>query len=218
MIRVTEQLVAEQGLAMLSLRTVQTLAGQHNKSAAQYHFGSRDGLIEAVVRTRMAPIDQRRAELLAGITDHPGTGRPDPAHLVEVIVRPLGEATAVAPSHWARFLVQCGNDPALADVVGRAVQGTAYREAVQRLTAALDHLPPTLRARRVDHAVALAVTSLAAAEARSTAPVLPFEQQLDDLIAMCTAVVLAPAPAHPSAPAPALAPTGRDQEDLTCTP
>jgi AcrR family transcriptional regulator len=189
MIQVTERLVAEQGLATLSLRTVQVAAGQRNKSAAQYHFGSRDGLIEAVLRDRMGAVNVRRAELLGRLVD----GSDDPRELMDVIVRPLAEATIAArPSHWARFVVQCGADPMLRTVVRTSVEGAALRSARSRLVASIDHLPELLRERRVDHAIALALTSLAAAEARGGPPALRFETELHDLIDMCTAVVCAP--------------------------
>jgi AcrR family transcriptional regulator len=188
MIEVTERLVAEQGLSALTLRAVQALADQRNKSAAQYHFGSRSGLIEAVVRARMAPVNERRAELLDRLE------RPDdPAALVDVLVRPLAEATLTSTSHWARFLVQCGTDPTLAQVVATASEGQAYRECVRRLRDSLAPLAEPLRARRVDHAVALAVTSLAAAEPRGGARSLRVEDEIDDLVAMCTAVATTPA-------------------------
>ena len=39
-------------------------AGQRNNSVAQYHFGSKEGLVEAIIATRSEAIDRRRAELL----------------------------------------------------------------------------------------------------------------------------------------------------------
>lgn len=207
MIEATERLVAEQGLSALSLRTVQAEARQRNKSAAQYHFGSRAGLIEAVARSRMAAVNERRSELLAAVAGPPD----DPAELMEVLVRPLAEATATGTSHWARFLAQCGTDPTLASTVRNAVEGRAYRATARRLTDSLVHLPESLRARRVEHAVGLAVTSLAAAEARTGPRPFPFETELEDLVAMCTAVVTAPAPRNGSKAEPLT-------EDLSCTP
>ena len=65
MIDAAEAIVADRGLAAMSLREVQARAGQLNKNAAQYYFGNREGLIAAVVETRMAPIDAARGQLLA---------------------------------------------------------------------------------------------------------------------------------------------------------
>jgi AcrR family transcriptional regulator len=197
MIEATERLVAEQGLSALTLRAVQALADQRNKSAAQYHFGSRAGLIEAVVRTRMAPVNERRGELLDRLE-----GPDDPAALMDVLVRPLAEATLTGTSHWARFLLQCATDPTLAQVVATASEGQPYRDCVRRLRDSLEDLPEPLRPRRVDHAVMLAITSLAATEFRSDARSLPVGAEIDDLVAMCTAVATAPA----------------TTEVLTCTP
>src|SRR3546814_12416611 len=64
MIEAAERLAAEQGLAAMSLREVQAAAGQRNKSAAQYHFGSPAGLVEAAIANRMGPINEARLAML----------------------------------------------------------------------------------------------------------------------------------------------------------
>ena len=112
MIDAAERLVAERGLAALTLRDVQTEAGQANKSAAQYHFGSREGLLAAVVESRMRPAGERRRELLDTIDldANPPTMRA----LVEALVLPLAEQTIYREGTlYARFLVQSIFDPAM---------------------------------------------------------------------------------------------------------
>ena len=143
----------------MSLREVQVIAGQRNKSAAQYHFGDRHGLIEAIATARMGPINEVRQRLLDDLDE------PTVRQLVEVIVEPLAEATLHRGSCWARFLAQSWTDPELSRVVRRCFEAGPYREARQRLIAALDDIPEELRERRVDHAVAVVVMSLAATEA-----------------------------------------------------
>ncbi|NKS02706.1 TetR family transcriptional regulator, partial [Rhodococcus hoagii] len=64
MLVAAERIVAERGMPALTLKDVQLAANQANKSAAKYHFGSRDGLIEALVELRMTPVNARRQELL----------------------------------------------------------------------------------------------------------------------------------------------------------
>ena len=59
---------------------------QRNKSAARYHFGSREGLIEAVVAARMGPVNQRRLEMLAAYDARPG--EPSLRDLVAALVVP----------------------------------------------------------------------------------------------------------------------------------
>jgi AcrR family transcriptional regulator len=194
MIDAAERLVAEQGLAAMSLREVQSLADQRNKSAAQYHFGTREGLIEAVLLARMAPVNERRTELLAQACANGAV--PSVRQLVETLVRPVAEHTVLAPSsHWARFLMQCTSDPTLTEVVQRSVEGQAYRELYERLLDAIDHVPPTLRRRRVEHAVGLVFMSFAWTETArdaGTASAVPVATQVEDLIDLCVGLLDAP--------------------------
>jgi AcrR family transcriptional regulator len=48
MILAAEQPFAENGVDGVSLREIAVAAGQRNNSAAQYHFGTKQGLVEAV--------------------------------------------------------------------------------------------------------------------------------------------------------------------------
>lgn len=197
MVDAAERLVAEEGLGAMSLRAVQAAAGQRNKSAAQYHFGSRDGLIEAVVVARMAPVNERRAEILA---QHVTAAGPTARGMVEALVVPLAEHTLGRPgSRWARFLLQASSDPSLAEVVARRVEGRSYRAVVDGLVAVLDDVPEPLRLRRVGQVTLLAVGSLAAAESRPR--LLPLEVEVADLVDVCVGAVTAPSTA-PAVPAP----------------
>ncbi|QYG95731.1 TetR/AcrR family transcriptional regulator [Iamia sp. SCSIO 61187] len=191
MIDAAERLAAERGLAAMSLREVQAAAGQRNKSAAQYHFGSKEGLVEAVVAARMGAVGARRQELLDALDD-----RPTRRALVEALVVPLAEHVLAGPGHWARFLLQASNDPAFATVVRRTFEGASFRQVHAGLMATLDHLPEPIRARRVDHLMALVVASLAALEAGvrpDGRPALPPAVQVADLVDMAVGVLDAPA-------------------------
>ena len=194
MIEAGERIAAERGIGAMSLREVQAAAGQRNKSAAQYHFGSREGLIEAIVATRMGPINQERRRRLRQLDD---AGRePTRRQLMEVLVEPLAEATLRPTSCWARFLLQGVADPAITAIVRRTFEGRVYREVRQRLIDRMDHVPAVLAERRVDHAIGLAVVSLAGAESGVASarpgPIAP-AAVVADLVDMCTAVVDAPA-------------------------
>jgi AcrR family transcriptional regulator len=202
MIAAAERLAATEGLGAMSLRSVQAASGQRNKSAAQYHFGSREGLIEAVVDARMGPVNERRLELLADLDAR--REQPSLRDLATALVVPLAEHTVASPgSHWARFLAQGLADPVLSAVVRRNFEGRSYRVVRTRAAAALDHLPPAQRERRLDHAVGLVVMSLAATESQlevtGSAP-LPLADMVADLVEICTAVLAAPAVAPTGAP------------------
>lgn len=206
MIAAAERIAVERGFAAMSLREVQAASGQRNKSAAQYHFGSREGLIEAVVAARMGPVNERRLEMLAALDAAPH--EPSLRDLAAALVVPLAEHTvATTESHWARFLAQGVADPALSAVVRRNLEGRSYRALRARMVAALGHVPDRLRERRVDHAVALVTVSLAGAEASRSAggrARVSVPELVAELVDVCAAVLAAPssvaaAPARTSA-------------------
>ncbi|MFI8664729.1 hypothetical protein ACIGKR_32415 [Rhodococcus qingshengii] len=126
MIAAAEQIIAEQGLHALTLTGVQIAANQSNKSAAKYHFGSHEGLIEAIVETRMSSVDTRRQELLNEMArlGSPATVR----QAVEALVRPLAAETLGRPgSRYARFLVQALFNPALAELIQKHLRAESYK-------------------------------------------------------------------------------------------
>ena len=61
-----EELFAERGFAAASLRQV-TAAAKVNLAAVNYHFGSKNNLIEEVFRRRLDELSQRRLERLADV-------------------------------------------------------------------------------------------------------------------------------------------------------
>ena len=66
MVDAAERLMAERGIEAVPLRDVLVASAQRNKSAAHYHFGSRDGLIRAIIETRMAPVNTARVRAPRG--------------------------------------------------------------------------------------------------------------------------------------------------------
>lgn len=58
------RLFAERGVDAVRVREINDLAGQRNSSALHYHFGSREGLLRAILGQHRAPIEARRADLL----------------------------------------------------------------------------------------------------------------------------------------------------------
>lgn len=192
MIDAAERIVAERGLAAMSLREVQSAAGQSNKSAAQYHFGSREGLLSAVVEARMGPIDQNRRALLDRL-DPAEAANPRP--LVEALIRPLAAATLERPgSCYARFLAQAMFDPALTVIVREHLRAESFRDVYRRLAQGTS-LPEPVAALRTWHVVALSVTTLASREGLGGADPRTAPDPavvVTDLIDSCVAIIDAP--------------------------
>lgn len=63
-ILVGEALIASDGIDGVSLRRIAAQAGQKNHHAVQYHFGTREGLIQAIFDFRMEQMDRHRLEML----------------------------------------------------------------------------------------------------------------------------------------------------------
>jgi AcrR family transcriptional regulator len=83
---------AEQGIANASLLEITKQAGQRNRGSLHYYFGSRDGVVVAILDRHVEFLARREAELLAAARNRPGL-----APVVEAVVRP---ATELAESGW----------------------------------------------------------------------------------------------------------------------
>ena len=66
-----EALFVEHGFEATSLRSI-TAAADVNLAAANYHFGSKEELFEAVLTRRLDPMNQRRVALLAALEQEAG--------------------------------------------------------------------------------------------------------------------------------------------------
>src|SRR6516164_9306753 len=78
LIRAGEHLFATQGINA-PLSSVLDAAEQRNKGALQYYFGSREGLLAAILERHVAVIEAERSELLQGALGH------DPASLSALV-------------------------------------------------------------------------------------------------------------------------------------
>lgn len=193
MLDVAERLFAERGIDGVSLRTVGQAAGQRNNSAAQYHFGSRDGLVRAVLGRRWESVDQRRSELAAELPpDAPLDA------LVRCVVLPLAELVDTcspdSPTWYLRFLAQL-----------IALNGGHGTEEITPPPAGMRHLESRMRAhlrglgrdtyaRRQRWLAQTMVRVLAdqeyeRAEGRSVPPI---DDVVDDLVTMLVALLRAP--------------------------
>lgn len=63
-VHAAEKLYALHGIDAVSTRQISREAGQKNHSAVQYHFGSAEGLLNAILDHRMGPLNKRREHLL----------------------------------------------------------------------------------------------------------------------------------------------------------
>jgi AcrR family transcriptional regulator len=95
LILAAESLFAERGIEGVSLREINLAAKQRNTSAAHYHFGSKDALVDAIFEFRRAEIGKRRDEMLDAFES--GERVIDPRSLAEALISPLAKEVARGP-------------------------------------------------------------------------------------------------------------------------
>lgn len=155
-----ERLYAERGLDGVSLREIAREAEQKNNSALHYHFGSKEALLDAIVRLRMREVDTLRNDYL---DECEVQGRTDLRAVVEALVKPLAHGLLSArPNHYNRFLAAAQIHPDI-DLTAHASEEAqrGFRRVYAKLERALPQLPPAVLRQRYLTGIALITFSLA---------------------------------------------------------
>lgn len=196
LIRAAEELFAAQGVDGAQLRDIVALAGQSNPSAVQYHFGSRAGLLDAVMAGRQRRTEQVLEPLLAEAPDEPH------ALLRALVGAEASELRTERGRRCLRISAQLSHESGVRTRTPHpTLDGTVYWRLIERVEACLSGLPEPLRLERLD--LALTVVGAAMADrARQyldgTVPLTDEQLFLADLVQTTTALLQAPPP--PSMP------------------
>jgi AcrR family transcriptional regulator len=144
LMEVSERLFATRGIEAVTLREIQEAAGQSNTSVIRYHFGSREGLIRALIAFRLDTLGSERQEVLARMRAEGKEA--DPRAVVWLLVRPLANSIK-AGEMFVPFLARLIEDPrARLDYWPDHVDDDWTQERVEELIAtALQDLPDRVR-------------------------------------------------------------------------
>lgn len=192
LVKVAERLIAEDGQAGPSLREIGLRAGSANKNVVQYHFGDRDGLIQAIFERRLPELDHRRAEMLAAFG---ADGRSVPLRqLLEILFRPIAECKeSDGKRTFAGFLRKNSiyrREPRI-DAHRHLAPFTGY--VTELVRAALKAVPPALLSQRLHTCTLLFLDAFAEVDAGIS--IFSEAEAMDEVLTLCLAILEAPFPA-----------------------
>ena len=184
-----ERLFAQHGLDGVALRQIAVTAGSANKSAVQYHFGSKDALVRAILVGRLDQLTQRRRLLAARAPAD------DLRCVIEAHQLPLIELAEDENCFYLPFLEQllrCGPASPLESLP--AAHSQTHQDYVDRVGALIGHIPQPLRDHRIHQVSAMCVHACSDRHRARVfgADTLPYAVHVSTLLDGCAAILQAP--------------------------
>jgi AcrR family transcriptional regulator len=199
-----EQLFAERGISSTSLRALTRAAGV-NLAAVNYHFGSKEALLDAVIEFRATPMNVARIDALDAHTTERGDEPLEvdcifPAFLMPAVCSVIEspEGAAHLPRLFARLEAQ---PPEVLEAIYRRHLGDVTRRFVEALQQSLPDLPKELIAERFRLAMGSIFTLFSGNSELDFVPghspqVVSIEEKLESVITFVTGGISAPASAR----------------------
>ncbi|MEI2651382.1 MAG: helix-turn-helix domain-containing protein [Microthrixaceae bacterium] len=182
-----EALFARTGVAAVTTREIVEAAEQRNTSAVSYHFGSREGLLRAILVRRGGPIDHQRGAMRDELGEQPSLH-----DLVACLVVPYAAALADPGGRsYLRIVAQLRGRFA----VWRVESDVTTTKGLARILDEIELRPDASAALRRERVVALimVMTGTIAERARSIDegldPELSHDQFVANLVDMCSALM-----------------------------
>lgn len=162
-----ERLYALYGIDAVSIRQITAEAGQKNGSAVHYHFGSRDGLVDAILALRTGARNQLRLEMLDALKEASRDQLPDIRGVAEAMVRPqFKDLTLGSRSYHRRFVKQVHQRHELMEKVLSNRHDLGLRECFRLIRWQSPDIPAPILYHRYIHANAIAIDAAANLEER----------------------------------------------------
>ncbi len=186
-----EHLFGEHGIEGVSLRRIHQLAGNANVAAAQYHFGTKEGLLEAILKFRRPQFDAMRREFFPHDADIEDASV---EQLIEAIYRPF----LIQKNRWGRRSF-CRFQEAVFHYRGYSVRFSTTTSFVPvtnaiylRMRRLLPDLPEVIWQMRVQASGRFAVNMIADFDRGWIDPELDQERILNEIIVTMSAALRAP--------------------------
>lgn len=145
-----ERIFSEEGISNTSLRRITQAAGQRNESAIHYHFGSREGVVQAILDLRTTPINAARVALISELREAAGGAPLGSREVARALIAPLADylRQSAGRSHYLRFLGMLWLDrPMWRKFEGRT-QDTGLQMMREALIEAKPHMPAMILRQR----------------------------------------------------------------------
>ena len=150
LVAVAERLYAQHGIEGVSLSEINRASKQRNANACQYHFGNKQGLLQAIVDKHVPSIAARRNQLL---DQFELTGELDLPALIHTWVLPVAEKLQDSDggSDFIRINAQLTAAHALAvqNPAGATLHAQGAERLARLLNQALKDLPEPVRQQRL---------------------------------------------------------------------
>jgi len=165
------ELFAEQGVEAISMRMINRGVGTKNNSAAHYHFGSKEGLVDAAILFIQEWFENRREAQLSLMEAQALTEAPDIREILALIARPYLQI--MQEEAWGysavRFIAHTQFDK---DSFSRHAQQKYVKSFVKRLSAlarqAVPSVPEDILMYRLNFAASSLIQHLANSRLQET--------------------------------------------------
>lgn len=135
-----EKLFAERGFYGVSVRDV-TGAAEVDVALVAYHFGSKQGLLDAVLLRRAAELNEERLALLDAVLAKGGRHPPSLEEIIDAFTRPLLDRSSRGSPGWKSYfalIAEINNSPEF----GGVLMTRYFDPVVQRFIAAIRRALP----------------------------------------------------------------------------
>ncbi|HEV7193595.1 MAG TPA: TetR family transcriptional regulator [Jatrophihabitantaceae bacterium] len=192
-----EHLFAREGIDGAHTRDIVTRAGQANDSAIHYHFGSRQGLLSAILDKHVQEMEAERQLAVS----RAGT-RPRIATVVGAIVEPVADKLRTEDGrNFLRIIAQLAGVTRTGTAEAAPLRGTALAAQLATLeTACRSRLPTAIADERIRSMITMLTASLADRAQRIESGrrlQLDHDAYVANLVDMLAAALRAPSTAGP---------------------
>jgi AcrR family transcriptional regulator len=194
-----QQLYADRSIDSVSLSEITVAAKQKNRNALQYHFGNREGLLQAILNRHSNVMHQLRQQTIIDIMHLPYSSAEASAR---ILIMPVGEYIKANPEAvaYVKILSQLAalNSELVNPNSPKQLSFQDESELKKIMGHAFSHLHPVEAQRRLFLVVSItfhAIADISRAQERSnTAPVLKnHDAMFDQLVSAIAALIGAPA-------------------------